>query len=157
MAGPGEKAMPGPDVGTLPRLIGAPGAFWPLLRPQPSPAVAGLSPTRPASPDAVVSDGAAVPPVLAAVVSAGADVAAAAVVAVAAAVVPGAALAGAAVLAELLSSLPHATRSIAPTAAAAMNRRAIYSPLIGCEVTVVIARRPVATANTSRDDGHHSA
>src|SRR6187399_2210206 len=100
--------MPGMDVVTLPSLIGAPVAFWPLFSPQPSPAVAALSPTRPAS-DAVVSDGAVVSPVLAAVVPA-AVVAAAAVVAVAAAVVAVAAVPGAAVPLELLSSLPHATR-----------------------------------------------
>ena len=59
----------------------------------------------------------------------GAVVSAAAVVSAGAAVA-GAALAGAALLLVFLSD-PQATRSNAPTAAAAMNRRAMYSPLCG--------------------------
>src|SRR6476659_965364 len=96
MAGPVVKSMPGIDVVTLPSLIGAPVAFWPLPSPQSGPAVAGLSPTRPPeSSGAVVSAGAVVssePDV-----SAGAAVVSTAAVVSAGAAEAGAALAGAAV------------------------------------------------------------
>src|ERR1051325_140631 len=106
MAGPVVKSMPGTDVVTLPSLIGLPVAFWPLLRPQPSPAVAGVLPTRP-SPAAGADE-----PVDAAVVPGAADVAVAAEVA-GASVATGAAVVavGAAVPLDL-SLLPHADRSI---------------------------------------------
>ena len=57
--------MPGTEVVTLPMTIGSPSAFLPLLRPQPSPAVAGFD--APGAADSV--DEVSVPPPLVAVLA----------------------------------------------------------------------------------------
>jgi len=96
------------------------------LRPQPGPPLYALAAAGAVVAAADVAAGAVVP--AGAVVAAGAVVPAGVVAAAAAVVV-------AADVLELFLLLPQATRSSAPTTAAAMNRRAIKSPLLFVRAT----------------------